>query len=66
MEETLILKRLEIVDRELHSLIDELRLRKRKKSLSLSELNKIMQKDRILDADSTELIRKMRDRTYTS
>ena len=49
------------VDIELHSLIDELRLKKHKK-LSLAELNKLMEKDRILDIDSTKLIRKMRDR----
>jgi len=62
MEETLIVKRLMNVDKELHSLIDELRSKKHKK-LSLDELNKLMEKDRISDEDSTKLIRKMRDRS---
>ena len=65
MEESTIVKRLMNVDTELHSLIDELRLKKHKK-LSLSELNKLMEKDRISDIDSTKLIREMRDREYNS
>ncbi len=65
MEETLLVKRLMNVDRELHSLIFELKSKKHKK-LSLSELNKLMKKDRILDIDSTKLIREMRDREYNS
>jgi len=32
--------------------------------LSLDELNKRMQRDRISDEDITELVRKMRDREY--
>ena len=63
MEDTLVVKRLMDVDRELHSLIDELRPKTHKK-LSLSELNKLMEKDRISDIDSTKLIRQMRDREY--
>lgn len=61
MEETLIAKKLMAVDKELHSLILELTLKKRKK-VSLSELNAEMEKDRISDEDSTKLIREMRDR----
>lgn len=63
MEEVLIVKRLERVDRELHSVIDELRFGKHR-TLPLSELNKYMEKDRISDVDSTKLIREMRDREY--
>jgi len=63
MENALIVKRLESVDRELHALIDELRFGKHR-TLSLSELNKCMEKDRISDVDSTKLIREMRDREY--
>ena len=66
MEGAVILKRLELVDRELHALIDELKFSKQKKSRSLSELNKLMAKDRISDEDSTELIRRMRDGKYSS
>lgn len=53
------------VDQELHFLIDELRSKKHKK-LSLAELNKLMEKDRISDKDSTELIREMRNKEYDS
>jgi len=62
-EDAPLVKRLENVDRELHMIIWELKV-KHKKSLSLSELNKLMKKDRTSDADSTELIRGMRDREY--
>ncbi|PKP54435.1 MAG: hypothetical protein CVT90_01295 [Candidatus Altiarchaeales archaeon HGW-Altiarchaeales-3] len=61
--EELIVRRLMNLDRELHSIINELKV-KRHKELSLSELNKIMEKDRISDADSTKLIRQMRDKKY--
>ena len=65
MRELSILKRLELVDKELHSLMDELKPKSRK-SLSLSELNECMEKDRISDEDSTTILRKMRDRNYSS
>jgi hypothetical protein len=64
IKEELIVKRLVDVDKELHSIIEELSINRHNKSLSLSELNKLMEKDRILDIDSTELIREMRDRAY--
>ena len=78
MKESLIMKKLRSVDRELHSIMEELEPKRPSKSLkeireefskhtqslSLSELNKIMERDRISDEDSTVLIRKMRDRKY--
>ena len=64
MEESFIIKRLAKVDKELHSIMEELEVKKHKKSLSLSELNRLMEKDRVLDVDSTKLIREMRDREY--
>ncbi len=66
MTEALLVKRLENIDRELHSIIGDLKPCPHKKSHSLSELNKLMEKDRILDTDSTELIREMRDKEYES
>lgn len=59
-----IVERLRNVDRELHLIMEELEVKENKKTLSLSELNEIMERDRILDIDSTELIRGMRDREY--
>jgi len=78
MAESLIVKRLKDVDRALHSIMDELEpkssvmsleelreaMNKSAKSLSLSELNKVMERDRLSEEDSTKLIRKMRDRKY--
>lgn len=65
MRESLIMKKLKNVDRELHSIMEELEEpKKHRKVLSLSELTKLMEKARISDEDSTELIRKMRDREY--
>ena len=46
-----------------YSVVSEIKVRSRK-SLSLSELNKIMERDRISDEDPTVLIRKMRYRKY--
>lgn len=63
MEDSLVVKKLLNVDIELHSLIAELRVKKHNK-LSLSKLNPLMEKDRILDIDSTKLIRQMRDKEY--
>ena len=64
MEKLIITKKLERFDRELHLLIDELKTENPKKSMSLAELNKLMEKDRILDVDTTKLIREMRDKEY--
>lgn len=64
MEDSLIMEKLRNVDKELHSIMDELEVKKHNESLSLSELNKVMERDRISDEDSTELIRKMRDKEY--
>jgi hypothetical protein len=64
MKEAVILKRLEQVDREIHSLIDEIKLKK-PKALSLSELSGRMEKDRLSDEDSTKVLREMRDRKYS-
>ncbi len=58
-----IMKKLETIDRELHLIISELKSEK-PKSMKLSELNKLMEKDRILDIDSTKLIREMREKEY--
>jgi len=65
MKEAILLKRLELVDRELHSLIDEIKLKK-PKALSLSELNECMEKDRLSDEDSTKILREMRNRKYSA
>ena len=64
MKVELIAEKLRNVDKELHSIMDELEPKKHRKALSLSELTKLMEKARISDEDSTELIRKMRDREY--
>ena len=64
MKAELIAERLRNVDKELHSIMDELEVKEHRKVLSLSELTKLMEKARISDEDSTELIRKMRDREY--
>jgi len=62
-DEPLIVERLMNLDMELHSIINELKVKKHKK-LSLSELNRIMEKDRTSDVDSTKLVREMRDKEY--
>ena len=59
------MKKLKNVDRELHSIMEELEPKKHRKALPLSELTKLMGEARISDEDSTELIRKMRDREYS-
>tara|TARA_Y100000034_G_C6852327_1_gene386793 strand:+ start:917 stop:1084 length:168 start_codon:yes stop_codon:yes gene_type:complete len=51
MEQSSVLQRLRNVDRELHSLIDELDSKKEQEMLSLDELNRRMQRDRISDED---------------
>ena len=62
MDESVIMKKLERVDEELHDLMSE--LKKPRKAIPLSALNKLMEKDRVSDADSTRLIREMRDKEY--
>ena len=64
MAESLVVKKLENIDRELHSLIGELKTKEPKKSMSLAELNKLMEKDRVLDVDTTKLVMEMRDKEY--
>ena len=65
MEQSLLTKRLEKVDKELHLIIAELKNNNSvKKPMSLEELNKLMEKERILDIDTTKLIREMRDKEY--
>lgn len=54
-------KRLEIMDRELHFMLAEVRSSKRR--ISLSTLKKKVSK-RAKDVDTTEFIRKMREREY--
>ena len=62
MDESVLMKKLERVDDELHSLMSE--LKRPKKPMPLSALNRLMEKDRVSDADSTRLIREMRDKEY--
>jgi len=67
MEEALIIERLKDVDKELHSIMDELEPKKskpKKSELSLEELRELVSKDVKLDIDPTKLIRQMRDREY--
>ena len=63
MEQSLLTKRLEKVDKELHLIIAELKNDKSiKKPMSLDDLNKLMEKEMVLDIDTTKLIREMRDK----
>jgi hypothetical protein len=76
MEETKIMKRLENVDRELHSIMADLKTGKEKPkiaikkskpekpAMSLEELRDAFGKSVKSDVDPTKLIRKMRDRKY--
>jgi hypothetical protein len=63
MNELVIRKRLEKVDKELHSLIEELNPKRQR--MSLEELRELFNCDHVSDEDPTELIRKMRDRRYS-
>jgi len=63
MNELVIRKRLEKVDKELHSLIEELNPKRQR--MSLEELRELFKYDLVSDEDPTELIRKMRDRRYS-
>lgn len=75
MEEKNIMKKLERVDSELHSIISELKgkekpkmtlkeSRPEKPTMSLEELRETFGKSVKSDIDPTKLIRKMRDREY--
>jgi hypothetical protein len=64
MEHSSVLEKLKNVDKELHLLIDELDSKEDKEVLSLEELQKVMRESRVSDEDSTDLIRKMRDKEY--
>lgn len=76
MEETNIMRKLERVDSELHSIINELKGGKEKPkivikeskpekpAMSLEELREAFGKSVKSDIDPTKLIRKMRDRKY--
>ena len=62
MEETNIAKKLEQVDRELHSIIGELKTNKSK--MTLKELRQLMKSHVKGDIDTTKLIREMRGKEY--
>ncbi|HLD33966.1 hypothetical protein A3A21_03685 [Candidatus Jorgensenbacteria bacterium RIFCSPLOWO2_01_FULL_45_25b] len=60
MNESLIVKRLVTVDRELHNLLDELRMKHPK--MSLSQIRRLMKS--ASDEDPTVIVRKMRNKEY--
>lgn len=62
MKELLIIEKLRNVDRELHSIMDE--LKPKKHAMSLEEIREAFSKSVKSDIDPTKLIRKMRDRKY--
>ena len=62
MEEELIAKKLENVDRELHAIMNELKPKESK--ISLEELRELFSKHAKSDIDPTKLIRQMRDKEY--
>lgn len=62
MEEALIIEKLRNVDKELHSIMDELKPKKSK--MSLAEIRELLSSHVKLDIDPTKLIRQMRDREY--
>jgi hypothetical protein len=64
MEESLIMKKLENVDRELHSLMDNLKTSREKPAMTLKELQRLMKSSVKCDVDTTKLIRKMREKKY--
>lgn len=64
MEESLIIKRLKNVDKELHSIMEE--LKPKRHTMSLEELREAFSKSVRSYMDPTKLIRKMRDRKYDS
>ena len=62
MEESIFIKRLENVDKELHSIMTE--LKNERPRMTLKELRRIMKSSVKYDIDTTKLIRKMRDKKY--
>ncbi len=57
-------ERLEKMDAELHSILSKLKEKPKERTMTLSELNKFMEKDVLADIDTTKLIREMRDKEY--
>lgn len=64
MEESIIMKKLENVDKELHSIMAELKTGKEKPKMTLKELQHLMKSSVKHDVDTTKLIRKMREKKY--
>ena len=64
MAESLVMKKLENIDRELHSVIEELKPSKEKPAMTLKELQQLMKLSIKRDVDTTKLIRKMREKKY--
>ena len=64
MAESLVMKKLENIDRELHSVIEELKPSKEKPAMTLKELQQLMKSSVKRDVDTTKLIRKMREKKY--
>ena len=52
------------VDRELHSLIEELQSKQTEPEMSLEELRESLNSEVISDEDPTKLVRQMRDKEY--
>ncbi len=61
-----VVERLEKVDRELHLILGRLKESPQKRVLTLSQLNRLMEKEASAGVDTTKLIREMRDREYGS
>lgn len=64
MAESLVVKKLENIDRELHSIMEGLKTGKEKPSMTLKELQQLMKSSIKYDLDTTKLIRKMREKKY--
>ena len=64
MQDSLVLERLEHLDRELHTVMADLRKREPKNKMSIDELSEKLGRERVSDEDSTELIREMREKEY--
>ncbi|MBN2251819.1 MAG: hypothetical protein JW724_07085 [Candidatus Altiarchaeota archaeon] len=62
MEDVFILKRLESVDKELHSIINELRAKKSTKSLK--EIRDLFGRSIKSEEDPTAIVRQMRSKRY--
>ena len=62
MAESLVVKKLENIDRELHSIMAELKNENPK--MTLKELQQLMKSSVKHDVDTTKLIRKMREKKY--